>query len=300
MNSCYKNCRLCPRQCGIDRTSGETGYCGSGDKIKIARAALHYWEEPCISGETGSGAVFFSGCTLGCVYCQNYDISKNGKGYDITDYELAEEFLRLRDNGAANINLVTPSHYVPGIISSLEIAKNKGLDIPIVYNCGGYESVETLKMLDGYVDIYLPDMKYYSDKYAVCYSSAKRYFEIASAAVSEMYRQTGRCEFDENGMMKSGVIIRHLLLPGLLFESKKIIDYLFKNYGDNIWISLMSQYTPLEHVKNIAGLNRRIPKAQYDSLVNYCMDKGMTCVYIQNNDSADKCYVPEFFDKKFF
>lgn len=298
MEKYYRSCSLCPRKCGADRTSGGRGFCGAGDKMKIARAALHYWEEPCISAEAGSGAVFFSGCTLGCVYCQNYDISAKGKGYEITEEELAEEFLRLQGEGAANINLVTPSHYVPSIIKSLRLAKDSGLSIPVVYNCGGYESVDTIKLLEGYVDVYLPDMKYYNDKYAVKYSSARNYFEVSSAAVAEMYRQTGKCVFDKNGMIKSGVIVRHLLLPGLLFESKKIVDYLFDSYGDDIWISLMSQYTPMEHVKNISSLNRRVPSGQYDALVNYCADRGMTCVYVQQGESADSCYIPEFFDKK--
>lgn len=297
MKNYYKECTLCPRRCGADRTSGGRGFCGAGDGIKIARAALHYWEEPCISGEVGSGAVFFSGCTLGCVFCQNYDISTNGKGYGITEEELAAEFLRLQGEGAANINLVTPTQYLPGIVSSLDIAKSRGLDIPVVYNCGGYESAETLRELDGYVDVYLPDMKYYSDKYAVMYSSAKNYFETACSAIAEMYRQTGKCVFDENGLIKSGVIVRHLMLPGLLFESKKVVDYLYDTYGDNIWISLMSQYTPMEQVKNIPSLNRFVPNGQYDALVNYCMDRGMSNVYVQQSDSADKCYIPKFFDK---
>lgn len=298
MNNYYKECRLCPRECGVNRADGETGYCGAGDKIKIARAALHYWEEPCISGDSGSGTVFFSHCTLGCVYCQNYDISTQGKGYSVTENELADEFMRLENEGANNINLVTPSHFVPSIIKAIETAKKHGLKLPVVYNCGGYESVDTLKMLDGYIDVYLPDMKYYSDKYAVLYSSAKNYFEVSSGAIAEMYRQTGNCKFDEDNMIKSGVIVRHLMLPGLLFESKKIIDYLYETYGDNIWLSLMSQYTPMEQVKNVPELNRCVSGEMYNSLISYCQDMGMTNVYIQQGSSADKCYIPEFYDKK--
>lgn len=294
----YKNCRLCPRECGADRTSGRLGFCGCGSEIKIARAALHRWEEPCISGRSGSGAVFFSGCTLGCVFCQNYEISAGLKGYEITEEELADEFLRLQSEGANNINLVTPTQYLPGIISALDTAKSRGLNIPIVYNCGGYEKTETLKMLEGYIDVYLPDFKYFSDKYALGYSRAADYVSFAKTAVAEMYRQTGKCVFDENGIIKSGVIVRHLLLPGLLFESKKAVDYLYETYGDNIWLSLMSQYTPMPQVSGNPRLNRRVPYKQYSALVDYCANRGMTRVYVQESTSADTCYIPEFFDKK--
>lgn len=294
----YKNCRLCPRECGADRTSGRLGFCGCGSGIKIARAALHRWEEPCISGRSGSGAVFFSGCTLGCVFCQNYEISAGLKGYEITEEELADEFLRLQREGANNINLVTPTQYLPGIISALDTAKSRGLNIPIVYNCGGYEKAETLKMLEGYIDVYLPDFKYFSDKYALEYSRAANYVSFAKTAIAEMYRQTGKCVFDKNGIIKSGVIVRHLLLPGLLFESKKVVDYLYDTYGDNIWLSLMSQYTPMPQVSGNPRLNRRVPDKQYSALVDYCAERGMTQVYIQESASADKCYIPEFFDKK--
>ncbi len=294
----YKNCRLCPRECGADRTSGRLGFCGCGSEIKIARAALHRWEEPCISGRSGSGAVFFSGCTLGCVFCQNYEISAGLKGYEITEEELADEFLRLQSEGANNINLVTPTQYLPGIISALDTAKSRGLNIPIVYNCGGYEKTETLKMLEGYIDVYLPDFKYFSDKYALGYSRAADYVSFAKTAIVEMYRQTGKCVFDENGIIKSGVIVRHLLLPGLLFESKKAVDYLYETYGDNIWLSLMSQYTPMPQVSGNPRLNRRVPDKQYSALVDYCANRGMTRVYVQESTSADTCYIPEFFDKK--
>lgn len=294
----YNKCRLCPRECGADRTSGEVGFCGCGDKLRIARAALHFWEEPCISGTVGSGTVFFSGCTLGCRYCQNYEISAGHKGYDITEEELAAEFLRLQSEGAANINLVTPTQYIPGIIRALDIAKRGGLSVPIVYNTGGYERVESLRLLDGYIDVYLPDFKYYSDKYAARYSRAADYPDFAEKAVAEMYRQVGRCKFSADGMIESGVIVRHLLLPGLLFESKKIVDFLRDTYGDDIWISLMSQYTPMPQVSGDADLDRRVPDRQYRVLIDYCADNGMTNVYIQESSSADSCYIPEFFDKK--
>lgn len=296
--SLYKNCRLCPRECAVDRIKGERGFCGADAELKIARAALHYWEEPCISGDVGSGTVFFSGCTLGCIFCQNYEISRGNAGYKVTADELASEFIRLQEEGAANINLVTPTQYLPSIVNALDIAKRNGLVIPTVYNCGGYERAETIKMLDGYIDVYLPDMKYYSDKYSYEYSKARDYNNIAKSAIAEMYRQTGACQFEDNGIIKSGVIVRHLLLPGLLFEAKKVIDYLYDTYGDEIWLSLMSQYTPMPQVKDNPCLSRRVSDAQYSALVNYCVDKGMTNVYIQDGSSADDCYIPEFYSKK--
>lgn len=294
----YKNCRLCPRECAVDRTNGEHGFCGADSELKIARAALHFWEEPCISGDVGSGAVFFSGCTLGCVFCQNYEISRGNTGYKITEEELAAEFIRLQDEGAANINLVTPTHYLPGIVRALDIAKHNGLILPIVYNCGGYEKAETIKMLNGYIDVYLPDMKYYSDKYSYEYSCAQNYNNIAKSAIAEMYRQTGACKFSDNGIIKSGVIVRHLLLPGLLFEAKKVVDYIYDTYGGKVWLSLMSQYTPMPQVENDSRLNRRVTNAQYSALVDYCAEVGMTNVYIQDTSSADSCYIPEFFSNK--
>lgn len=294
----YKSCTLCPRECKVDRTNGRVGYCGAGDKIRIARASLHHWEEPCISGDSGSGAVFFSHCTLRCVYCQNYEISHGGKGYVISASELADEFLRLEDRGASNINLVTPTHFLPGIIKAIEIAKSHGLSLPFVYNTGGYEKSDTIKMLDGYVDVYLPDMKYYKDKYSVSFSSAQNYFTVASQAIKEMHKQRGRCKFDKNGLIKSGVIVRHLMLPGLMFESKKIVDYIYDEYGDDVWLSLMSQYTPNERVKNTEKLSEKVNNKTYEALINYCMDKGMTNVYIQDSSSADSSYIPEFYDKK--
>lgn len=288
-------CRLCPMECGVDRLSGETGFCGAGAKARIARADLHFWEEPCISGENGSGAVFFSNCTLRCVYCQNYDVSSKGKGLEKMDEELADCFLELQDKGANNINLVTPTHYIPQLVSALDNAKKRGLNLPVVYNCGGYEKAETLKLIDGYVDVYLPDMKYYSDKYAKRYSGAKDYFKTASEAVSEMYRQVGKWEFDNSGLIKKGVIVRHMLLPGLIFEAKKIVDYLFEKYEDKIWLSLMSQYTIMPGVRGMDELNRNLPKGYYETLVDYCASLGMENVYVQEEGSSDLCYIPEFY-----
>jgi len=291
-----KNCKLCPRNCGVDRTSGETGFCKIDDKIKIARADLHFWEEPCISGETGSGTVFFSHCNMKCAFCQNYRISTENQGKIITQAQLCDTFLMLQQKGANNINLVTPTHYVPQIIEALKLAKAKGLSLPVVYNSSGYENVDTIKMLEGYVDVYLPDFKYYDNKYAIKYSSSPDYFEKASAAIFQMVKQTGSCCFDENGLIKSGVIVRHLMLPGLLFDSKKIIDYLYTNFGDKIYISIMSQYTPLDTISDkFPELKRNLPKGHYEALVNYAQDIGIVNAYIQEGDSAMESFIPEFY-----
>ena len=288
-------CTLCPRGCGADRRNGSAGFCHADKNVKIARAALHFWEEPCISGKNGSGTVFFSNCTMKCVFCQNHEISTGGKGYTVSEKELAEIFLDLQSQGANNINLVTPTHYAPQIINSLDIAKSKGLNIPIAYNCGGYESVDTLRMFKGYIDIYMPDMKYYRDKYAIRYSSAPNYFNTAKAALHEMYSQVGRAVIDENGIMKKGMIVRHLMLPGLMLDAKKIADYLYNTYGDNIYISLMNQYTPIIHSEKFPELNRRTERKYYDALVNYCAEMGMENVFIQGEESANEEFIPEFY-----
>lgn len=286
-------CELCPRRCGVSRAGGETGFCGASDKLKIARSALHFWEEPCISGQSGSGTVFFSNCTMKCVFCQNYTISALNGGYYVTVDELAECFLDLQSQGALNINLVTPTHYAPQIVKALEIAKARGLSLPILYNTSGYERVETLRLLDGLIDIYMPDMKYYSDKYAVKYSNAPNYFSIASEAVAEMFRQRGKPVF-KDGIMQSGVIVRHLMLPGLLFDTKKIIDYLFSVYGDDIYISLMSQYTPLKHVKKYPELDRRLNPKHYAAMIDYCAELGITNAFVQDGESAAESFIPPF------
>lgn len=290
-------CELCPRRCGVNRAGGETGFCGASDKIKIARSALHFWEEPCISGQSGSGTVFFSHCTMKCVFCQNYAISTLNGGYSMTAGELAECFLDLQSQGALNINLVTPTHYVPQIIKALEIAKSSGLSLPVLYNTSGYERVETLRLLDGLIDIYMPDMKYYSDKYAVKYSNAPNYFSIASEAVAEMFRQIGKPVF-KDGIMQRGVIVRHLMLPGLLFDTKKIIDYLYSVYGDDIYISLMSQYTPLEHVKKYPELDRRLNPGHYAAMIDYCAGLGITNAFVQDGESAEESFIPPFINVK--
>lgn len=292
--SSKNGCRLCPRQCGADRENGERGFCGAPSDIRIARAALHFWEEPCISGENGSGTVFFSGCTMRCVYCQNYEVSTNNLGYAVSEQKLADEFLRLMGEGAENINLVTPTHYVPEIKRAIDIAVRRGLSIPIVYNTGGYETVETIRSLEGYVDIYMPDFKYYSDETAVRYSSAPCYRETVMRALDEMYRQSGKPEFDSRGIMKKGMIIRHLMLPGALSETLHIIDYVHETFGENVYFSLMSQYTPIRHIEKFENLNRRISKKSYDFAVSHCEELGMENVFIQEGEAADESFIPEF------
>ncbi len=291
------SCKLCPRECGVNRNRGELGYCKADNRIKIARCDLHFWEEPCISGEKGSGAVFFSHCTMGCVYCQNYKISTENQGKYVTEEELCEMFLTLQHKGANNINLVTPTHYVPQIITSLKMAKQKGLTLPIVYNTSGYENEETLKMLSGYIDVYLPDMKYFSDRYALRYSNAKNYFECTKKAIAEMFAQTGKCAFDENGIIKKGIIVRHLMLPHLLFDTKKVLDYLHKTYGNNIYISIMSQYTPLATLPcEFPELSKPISAEYYEKMIDYAEKIGIENGFIQEGSSVGESFIPEFFE----
>lgn len=288
------SCILCPRKCGADRNSGKIGFCGANASLKIGKAYLHQWEEPSISGINGSGTVFFSHCNLRCVFCQNYEISSEHNGKIISVDELCDIFLDLQNQKAHNINLVTPTHYAVQIANALTLAKSNGLKIPVVYNCGGYECSDTLKLLDGLIDIYMPDIKYFDDKYAIKYSNAPHYFDYAKKAVSEMYRQTGKNIFD-NGIMKKGVIVRHMLLPGLLFDSKKILDYLHNEYADNIYISIMSQYTPMPNVKNYPEINKTVSKKYYDALVNYAVSIGIENAYIQDGESAGESFIPSFY-----
>ena len=287
-------CMLCPRSCGADRENGEKGYCRMTANIRAARAALHRWEEPCICGAGGSGTVFFSGCTLRCVFCQNSEIAAGNTGKVISEERLSEIFLELQDKGADNINLVTPSHYVPQIITAVNRARGSGLILPVVYNTGGYESVETLKMLEGIVDIYLPDMKYVSREASFKYSNAPDYFEAASKALEEMFRQVGSPVFDENGLMTRGMIVRHLILPGLVNDSKAVIKYLYETFGDNIYISIMNQYTPLPQVEKYPELNRKVTRREYDEVVDYAIELGVVNGYIQEGDTASESFIPSF------
>mgnify|MGYP003937141357 FL=1 len=289
-----RDCTLCPRECHVDRTAGKKGYCRATDELAVARAALHMWEEPCISGEEGSGTVFFSGCPVGCIYCQNHNISRGLAGKAITTERLAEIFLELQGKGANNINLVTPSHYVPQITEALDISRRKGLTIPIVYNCSGYEKVETLKLLEGYVDIYLPDLKYISYEPAAKYSNCRDYFPVAAKAIEEMVRQAEEARFDERGIMQKGVIVRHLALPGYLEDSKRIIKYLYETYGNRIYISIMNQYTPIIMSDVYPELNRRITEEEYKELVDYAVELGVENGFIQEGETALESFIPEF------
>lgn len=290
------NCNLCPRQCGADRENGKSGICGvSGKNILAARAALHFWEEPCISGERGSGTVFFSGCPLRCVYCQNYQIAGTEVGMEIGEERLKEIFLELQEKGAHNINLVTPTHYTPEIIRAIRKAKEQGLRLPIVYNCSGYEKVETLKMLKGIVNVYLTDFKYMEREAAVRYSKAPDYPEIARAALKEMMNQAGEAKFDENGIMQSGVIVRHLLLPGHVRNARAVVKYVYETYGDQLYLSLMNQYTPLPQVKKeFPELDRRVTEREYQRLISYALEIGVENAFIQDGNTAKESFIPMF------
>jgi putative pyruvate formate lyase activating enzyme len=264
------------------------------DKLMIARAALHMWEEPCISGDEGSGTVFFSGCAMGCVYCQNHNIASGLAGKKITIERLSEIFIELQENNANNINLVTPSHYVPQVIEAITRAREQGLKIPMIYNCSGYEKVNTLQMLEGYVDVYLPDLKYISKEPGERYSNCTDYFEFAQKAIQEMVRQVGMPAFDERGIMTKGVIVRHLTLPGYLEDSKNIIKYLYETYGDTIYISIMNQFTPLPNVLKYPELNRRISDNEYEELIDYAIELGVDNGFIQEGETALESFIPEF------
>lgn len=289
-----KNCILCPRECRINREDGKRGYCGMDSKIYAARAALHMWEEPCISGEKGSGAVFFSGCGLRCIFCQNREIAIGKSGKEISVEKLGEIFLNLEKQGAANINLVTGAHYVPQIIEALEIAKGKGLSVPIVYNSSGYEKVETLKLLEGYVNVYLPDFKYMEVSLAEDFSNAPDYLERAKAAIEEMVRQTGNCVFNEDGYIEKGTIVRHLILPGHTVNSKKVLEYLHSTYGNKIFISIMNQYTPVYEQKKYTELNRKVTEREYKKVLDYALEIGLENGFWQTGDTAKESFIPDF------
>ncbi|WP_426348055.1 radical SAM protein [Alloiococcus sp. CFN-8] len=288
------HCSLCARNCGVDRTKGELGFCKSSDRIFASRAALHHWEEPCISGTKGSGTVFFSSCSLGCVFCQNYEISTGGAGKEISIERLSEIFLELESLGAHNINLVTPTHFVPQIREAIILSKEKGLSLPIVYNTGSYDTLDTIKSLEGLIDIYLPDLKYFDDKYSTKYSRAKDYFKTASKAIEEMYRQVGEPSFNEDGIMTKGIIVRHMMLPGLLFDSKKIIDYLYNTYGHSIYISIMNQYTPTHKAKQYKEISKPLNNHHYEALIDYALSLGVTNAFIQEEGTASESFIPAF------
>lgn len=293
----HEKCYLCPRECGAERKNGKTGICGQTGELKAARAALHFWEEPCISGTKGSGAVFFSGCALHCVYCQNKSIANGTAGKLISIERLSEIFIELKEQGANNINLVTPGHFIPQIKEALILAKKKGMSLPVIYNTGGYEKVETLKLLEGFADIYLPDFKYMAPELAGRYSHAPDYPEAAKAAIAEMVRQTGPCRFSEEGLILRGTIVRHLLLPGCLKDSKKIIRYLYETYGDAIYFSIMSQFTPVDISEEYGELAQKITEEEYEELVDYAISIGVENGYIQEGKTAEESFIPEFNNK---
>lgn len=299
MSNQYIICQLCPRVCKVNREDGQKGICGVNASLKVARAALHFWEETCISGKSGSGAVFFSGCSLHCVFCQNESIAQGTAGKEISRERLAEIFLELQEQGANNINLVTPGHYIPHIVWSVEHARNQGLTLPVVYNTSSYEKVESLKQLEGIVDIYLPDFKYWSADLAAKYSHAPDYPEVAKAAIAEMVRQQPQPEFfaEQDGgldIMSKGVIVRQMLLPGQLRDAKQIVKYLYETYGNQIYFSLMSQFTPLPHVEKYPELNRRVSPRTYERYVDYAISLGVENGFVQEGDVAEESFIPEF------
>lgn len=287
-------CEICPFRCKVNRLSGQVGRCGCGDKIRVAKYQLHYFEEPCISGKSGSGTVFFSNCNFKCIFCQNYKISQEGKGNEVTIEELANIFLKLQQEGANNINLVTPTMYAYQIIEAIKLARMNGLNLPIIYNSNGYENVETLRDLRGYVDVYLPDLKYYADELAIKYSKAPNYFETATKAILEMINQVGLPEFDENGMIKKGVIIRHLVLPGHIQNSKHILKWLKENVEGKAYVSVMAQYFPTYKAKEDEYLNRKLTRKEYSEIEQYLYLLDIQNGYMQELGKHEEEYVPDF------
>ncbi len=289
-----ENCNLCPRMCSVDRTSGQKGFCGGGNLVRVARAALHYWEEPCISGESGSGTVFFSGCTMRCVFCQNKEISRGEAGKEITVARLAEIFLELAAKGANNINLVTPMHYAPQIIAALDIARKSGLALPIVWNTGGWERRESVAAVRDYADIWLSDFKYFDSALGESLSKAPNYFSVAAAALDQMVKQTGEPVFDDNGIMRRGVIVRHLMLPGHSDESKNVLRFLYENYGDSIWISIMNQYTPMCSDPRFPELSRTVSAEEYNEAIDFACELGIENAFIQEGGTVGESFIPPF------
>lgn len=290
----YENCLLCPRKCGINRRTGQTGVCGVSSEIKVARAALHYWEEPCISGKRGSGAVFFSGCSLHCVFCQNMEISDGKEGKVISKERLSDIFMELEGKGANNINLVTPGQYIPDIVWAVNNARSRGMKLPIIYNTSGYENVTELKQLEGIVDVYLPDFKYMDSTLSAMYSRAKDYPSVAKQALSEMVRQQPDVVIDDaTGLIQKGVIVRQLLLPGHVNDAKAVLKYLYDTYHDHVYISMMSQFTPIA-LKDYPEINRTVTRREYERLVDYALEIGITNAFIQEGDVAKDSFIPAF------
>lgn len=300
INEYMRDCTLCPRRCHANRLAGEKGFCGHGAEVRAARAALHFWEEPCICPPEGSGAVFFCGCSLKCVYCQNYDISMGTAGRTLPLERLSEIFLELQAKGAANINLVTGGHFLPQICLALETAKKRGLSLPVVYNSSGYEEVSSLRLLEGLADIFLPDLKYHSPLLSAAYSRAPDYFEKAAAAIAEMFRQTGPPVLDsERGLLKKGVIVRHMLLPGQGGDSKRVLRYLHDTYGNDIFVSIMNQYTPMpgvlqSSVPELAPLKHPLPSGQYERVLDFADRIGIERGFRQEGGTVSESFIPAF------
>lgn len=295
ITSYMSDCTLCPRRCHANRAAGQTGFCGQTAQLRAARAALHFWEEPCISGDCGSGTVFFSGCSLQCIFCQNHEIALGESGKVISVERLSQIFLGLQDKGAANINLVTAGHFIPQICRALELSKADGLSIPIVYNTGSYEEAASLRLLEGLIDIWLPDLKYFSSDLSARYSSAPDYFQAATAAIAEMFRQTPAVVFDsKTGLMQRGIIVRHLMLPDQAADSKKILRYLHTTYGDAIYISIMNQYTPLACVSEIPELNRKVAPEEYRRVLDFADRIGIENGFMQEDGTAAESFIPPF------
>ena len=289
-----KQCKICPHNCNVNRLNGKIGRCKCADKIKIALASVHNYEEPCISGINGSGTIFFSNCNMNCIYCQNYEISQLGKGKEISIKELADIFINQQEKGVNNINLVTPTMYAFQIIEAIKLAKKNGLIIPIIYNTNGYEKIETLKALQGYIDVYLPDLKYYSNKLSIKYSKVNNYFSVATEAIKEMYRQVGTPKFNEDGIIQRGIIIRHLVLSNHIQNSKNILKWIKENMPQDVYVSIMAQYFPTYKAKDMDELNRKLTEQEYEEVENYLYELELENGYIQELGEHEEEYVPDF------
>ena len=289
-----ERCNICPHKCQVNRIKGQIGKCKSGNKVKIALYSIHNFEEPCISGKNGSGTIFFSNCNLNCVFCQNYEISQLGQGKEFEINELADIMIKEQEKGVENINLVTPTSYIIQIAESIKIAKGKGLKIPIVYNTNSYENIESLKLLDGLVDIYLPDLKYYYNKLGKRYSNVENYFEIATNAILEMYRQVGNVQIDSNGILQKGVVIRHLVLPNHIENSKKVLKWIKENLDNKVFVSIMAQYFPTYKAKDIEKINRKLTKKEYQEIMEYVDSIGLDNGYVQELGEHEEEYVPKW------
>lgn len=288
-----KSCELCPRRCKVDRTV-EKGFCDSGEKVRVGLVSLHKWEEPCLNGENGAGTIFFSNCNLKCAFCQNFKISHENFGKEISIERLAEIFLEQQERGASNIELVTPTHYTPQICTALDSAKSAGLNLPVVWNSNGYELPETLELLKDRVDVFLPDFKYFDNKIASSFSGVQNYSEVASAAVKKMFELVGEIKFNSQGMLIRGVLVRHLVLPNFRSDSMKILDWLYETFGDKIFISIMNQYTPIFHATDFKEIDRKLTSFEYKSVIRHAEKIGIKNCFIQVGSSAGEKYIPQF------